>query len=269
MIIYFNQKYEFTVSTFKKLEVISFEEKVYFDDVVLIKASNDDFVEKVYVRSGDFVQKGSLLIKLENDEEEFLLSKAKNEYAMAVLNSGPAIQEEKKKAINLAEKRVLNTELKSPVTGYILNIEMRDNMFVEKGNPLINIVGKNSFPYIKIAGAIEKSIKDAEYISMEIKPDGIKLLVEKNGLCQKNEEYILKISLSITELNKKNLDFLYGNVEIKYYSDSLAWIPADFVNNSTIRVKDGIYKQVELIQTKDDLVLVKGLTTGDILTTKR
>ncbi len=268
-IVYFNQDSQFEVSTFKKLEVYSFEEKIKFNKTVEIKAANDDFIERTYVKRGDFVHKGSILMNFESDEEEFLLSKARNEYAMAVLNSGSAIQDEKKKAIALAEKKLSNTKVISPVDGYIVGMKARENLFTEKGTTLFSLIEADSEMYLVYTQNDRNFIQRAEYLSLEIKPENIKMMINPDDIKEQQSDLLIKIPLKLEEINSANLDFLYGKVQISYHSDDLAWIPIEYLIDSTVRLADGTLITVEIIERKDDLILVSGLKSGEILTILR
>ncbi|HOO31775.1 MAG TPA: hypothetical protein PK466_01405 [Thermotogota bacterium] len=267
--ILFTRKTEFVTTTFKRLETYSVEEKVLFDRTIELKTPTDDFIETILVHEGDRVVRDALLLKFERDEEEFLLSKARNEYAMAVLNAGNAIQEEKKKAIELAEKRLLNTEMRSPVDGYVITLEAHSNIFSEKGSTLMTLLESDSRPYIVLDSTTEAFLDKAEYISLVVKPDDIKVLISREDMIKDEKGSLLIIPVELNRFDSRNFNFLFAVMEIKYYSDDLAWIPSDYLLNSSVHLNDGTMRQVDIIEKKDDLILVNGINSGEILTTER
>ena len=140
VILIFNKSHEkFTVETFNVYQEEKLTKKIVYLNVVTIKAPSDDFIETIHVNIGEHVESDSVLLIMESKEEAYQLAKSKNEYAISLLNSGKAIQEEKLQAVELSENKLENTKVRSPVEGYIIKIPINERLFVTKGSPLFEI----------------------------------------------------------------------------------------------------------------------------------
>lgn len=259
----------FVVKTFNVYNEKRISKKVIFLDTVLIKASTDDFIESIEKKNGDYIEPETVLLKMESNEENYELAKSKNEYAISLLNSGKAIQEEKLQAVKLAEKKLENTMVKSPIEGYIVNIPVNQKIFVSKGTVLIEMLPINSNAYVKITSEEKKLLNNAEYIEILLSPIEKKWLLSERHIIEQNNFLYLLITLDVESIDRELLNSLYCEMQITYVEDQASWIPNDFVNDHSVFLDTEKEKEIEILDQKNDLLLVKGLKDEDILIKKR
>lgn len=259
----------FIVKTFDVYNEKRINKKVIFLDTVLIRASTDDFIESIEKKKGDYVEPETILVKMENNEENYELAKSKNEYAISLLNSGKAIQEEKLQAVKLAEKKLENTMVKPPIEGYIINIQVNQKLFVSKGTVLIELLPINSNAYVKITPEEEVLLTKAEYIEMLIKPIEEKWLLNEIQIIEQDNINFLLLSLDIESIDRELLDSLYCEMHITYIEHQASWIPNEFLNEGSVVLDGHTEKKIEILDQKNDLVLVQGLKDEEILIKKR
>jgi len=260
---------KFTINTFDIYKERTFTKKVVFLNKVIIIASSDGFVERIEKSLGNYVETGTILMEMEDKEESYQLAKAKNEFAISLLDSGKSVQEEKRQAVELAEKKLENTKIRTPIDGYIVNIPVNEQLFVSKGTVLSELLPIDSRAYIQIISEEEELLKKAEFIELFLKPTNEKWLMDELKFREQNNNRFLILSLNIEQLGKVTLDKLYCDVKVIYSEKTGAWVPVEYVHEDSVLTIEGRKKEVKIIDQKNDLYLVHGLKDGDILIKKR
>ena len=269
VLLFIKSPEKITINTFNIYNEKTFYKKVVFLNQVIIKASSDDYVEQIEKTLWDYVESGTVLMKMEDKEEGYQLAKAKNEFAISLLNSGKSVQEEKKQAVELAEKKLENTKIRTPIDGYILNIPVNEKLFVSKGTILTEILPSDSSACVPIIAEEEALLKKAEFIQFVLKPLNEQWLMEEMQFIEHDNTRLLVLSLDIGQLNKDCLNKLYCEIKVTYSEIAGAWIPVEYVHNDSVLTEEDKKKEIEIIDRKNDLYLVHGLKDGDILIKKR
>lgn len=259
----------FHVETFKIYEEKKINKRVLFFNTLTIKAPADDFIESIEASIGDYIKPGTILLVMENKEESYQLAKSKNEFAISLLNSGTAIQEEKKKAVELAENRLENTKVRTPIEGYILKIPVDEKLFVSKGTVLFEILPMGTKPYLQISFEEKKILENAEFVEMKLYPTKLKRLLNEKQIIEDDNNHYLLLPLDFSTLDSQLLDSLYCELNITYIEKKASWIPNEYVNEETVYIKGDRKKEIQVLEQKNDLLLVSGLDDEDILIKKR
>ncbi len=266
VITIFNKQPEMVIQTFERVVTEKIEGDIRFEEKIRILSPVDDFVERILVSKGREVTKGDILIELEKDEEAFQLSKAKKELAVSILNAGKAIQEEKRNAVRLAEKNLDKTTIKSPVDAIIIDIPVITKLFVEKGTPLIVLAERDTRLLTEIDEQTAQILKKADYITYRItgseKREGV---IEKPDTTETEDGLYLQLPLTINRIKNELDNKLFCELKILYNESGFSWIPDDFVKEGRIQTADNDFINVNILEKKDDLYLVKGLKPGTTL----
>ena len=257
------------VRTFELINEIQMNKTIVFPDKVLIKAPTDDFIEDIRQEIGNFVENETVIIQMESKEEAYQLAKSKNEFAVSLLNSGKAIQEEKKQAVELAEKRLENTKIRTPVDGYIISFSVNKHLFVSKGTILAEILPKDANAYIQIYPDEMTLLKKAKYVELVLMPSNEKKLLGEMVFTEQNGQYLLVIDLDIDEMNTRSLNELSCKLDVTYVEQMAAWIPEDYLFDEIVYLNNQTKKKVTVLKHKDDLFLVSGLDDKDVIVKKR
>lgn len=257
------------VTTFNVYGEKMLNKKVVFLNTVTIKAPADDFVENIEKTKGDYVEPGSVLLRMENKEEAYQLAKSKNEFAISLLNSGKAIQEEKRQAVELAENKLENTLIRSPIEGFIVNAPVNENLFVSKGTVLFELLPIDSSAYFQISSEEEVLLRNAELVEIHLKPTNLKWLLDEIQILEQNNNRYTLLSKDINEIDQQLLNSLYCEIIITYIESKASWIPAEFVYDEAVFLVGERKKEISILEQKNDLILVQGLNDEDILIKKR
>ncbi|MEA1885049.1 MAG: hypothetical protein U9N62_11105 [Thermotogota bacterium] len=260
---------KFTVETFNVYQEQKLTKKIIFLDVVTIKAPSDDFIETIQKTNGEYVESDSVLLRMESKEEAYQLAKSKNEYAISLLNSGKAIQEEKLQAVELAENKLENTNVRSPIKGYIIKVPVNERLFVTKGTTLFEILPIDANAYVQISAEEEAILKSADFIKVSLKPSELKWLLEEIQIVEQNNNCYLLLFSDFEGIDRDLLDSLYCEILITYIDNKAAWVPEEYVHNEVVYLEGNIKKDIDILEQKNDLLLVKGLKDQDVLIKKR
>jgi len=269
ILLFIQKPQKMIVQTFELINEKQIDKTIVFPEKVLIKAPTDDFIEDIQQEVGNYVEMESVIIQMESKEEAYQLAKSKNEYAVSLLNSGKAIQEEKKQAVELAEKRLENTRIKTPVDGYIINLKVNKHLFVSKGTVLAEVLPKGSNAYIQVYSDEMALLKKAQFVELLIIPINERKLMGEMMFTEQNGQYLLVLDLDIDQMNTRTFDELSCKLTVNYVEQMAAWIPQDYILDETVFLEDHRKKKVTVLESKDDLLLVGGLDDKDIILKKR
>lgn len=102
-------------------------------------------VEKILVNSGDFVEEGQELIRLENKQENLNYLKAKNEYELAKIDGSPSDIQEKKLTMDLALDKLEAKTITAPFSGKIVTIFVEEGDYVSQTDNMIYLIDNHSY----------------------------------------------------------------------------------------------------------------------------
>ncbi|CAG0910460.1 unnamed protein product, partial [Darwinula stevensoni] len=74
-----------------------------------------------------------------------VISKEAKEDAMQQAKSAAAEVQVAKAALNSAELNMRRTEVRSPVDGFVTNLDVRKGNFLSDGHPVVAVVDRNSY----------------------------------------------------------------------------------------------------------------------------
>jgi len=260
---------KFIIETYNIYQEDKLTKKIIFLDAITIKAPSDDFIEAIYQTKGEYVDSDSVLLRMESKEEAYQLAKSKNEYAISLLNSGKATQEEKLQAVELAENKLENTNIRSPIEGYIIKVPVNERLFVTKGTPLFEILPIDSSAYVQINAEEEVILKSAEFVKVCIKPSELEWLLEETQIVEQNNSRYLLLFSDFEGIDRELLDSLYCEILITYIDNQAAWIPKEYVYDEFVYLEGNKKMEINILEQKNDLLLVQGLKDHDILIKKR
>lgn len=101
-------------------------------------------VKSVAVQEGQFVQAGTLLATLEDVDQQLALVKARNEYETARLEKATAQIEEKRLALETAQRNLEATRLVAPFDGVIAQLDIRPGDQITAAQQVAWLVDLNS-----------------------------------------------------------------------------------------------------------------------------
>jgi multidrug efflux pump subunit AcrA (membrane-fusion protein) len=118
-------------------------------------------VQEIFVETGDLVEQGQALVKLEDKQEHLTYLKAKNEYELAKISSSPSTIEEKQLTMEVARENYESKTLKSPFFGKIVEIFVEKGDFIEGSNDVIYLIDDTSYE-------VEVSVSEVDCLKVEV-----------------------------------------------------------------------------------------------------
>ncbi|AZO95873.1 efflux RND transporter periplasmic adaptor subunit [Halocella sp. SP3-1] len=104
-----------------------------------------DTVDSIIIKEGDVVKRGDLLIVLDKTKERLEYLQAENEYTRAMINGSKNEIKEAEINLKMAEEDLEATELKSPITGLVTNIQVEEGDNVSGGTAAVNIIDNSRY----------------------------------------------------------------------------------------------------------------------------
>jgi len=102
-------------------------------------------VEAILVETGDRVEKGQALVKLEDKQERLNYIMAKNEYELAKISASPSTIEEEQLTMEVALDNYESKTLKAPFAGKIVEIFIEEGDFIEGTDDVIYLIDDTSY----------------------------------------------------------------------------------------------------------------------------
>lgn len=118
-------------------------------------------VEEILVETGDLVEQGQALVKLEDKQEHLTYLKAKNEYELAKISGSTSQIEEKKLTMEVALDNYESKTLKAPFPGKIVEIFIEKGDFIEGSNDVIYLIDDSSYE-------VEVSVSEVDCLKVEV-----------------------------------------------------------------------------------------------------
>ncbi|MBN2395764.1 MAG: efflux RND transporter periplasmic adaptor subunit [Candidatus Atribacteria bacterium] len=118
-------------------------------------------VEKIFVETGNLVEQGQALVKLEDKQEHLSYLKARNEYELAKISGSPSEIEEKKLTMEVALDNYESKTLKAPFSGKIVEIFIEEGDFIEGSDDVIYLIDDSSYE-------VEVSVSEVDCLKVEV-----------------------------------------------------------------------------------------------------
>ncbi len=118
-------------------------------------------VEEILVETGELVEQGQALVKLEDKQEHLNYLKAKNEYELAKISGSPSQIEEKRLTMEVALDNYESKTLKAPFSGKIVKIFVEEGDFIEGNDDVIYLIDDSSYE-------VEVSISEVDCLKVEV-----------------------------------------------------------------------------------------------------
>lgn len=118
-------------------------------------------VEEILVETGELVEQGQALVKLEDKQEHLNYLKAKNEYELAKISGSPSQIEEKRLTMEVALDNYESKTLKAPFSGKIVKIFVEEGDFIEGSDDVIYLIDDSSYE-------VEVSISEVDCLKVEV-----------------------------------------------------------------------------------------------------
>lgn len=131
-----------------------------------------DTVDSIIIKEGDVVKRGDLLIVLDKTKERLEYLQAENEYTRAMINGSKNEIKEAEINLKMAEEDLEATELKSPITGLVTNIQVEEGDNVSGGDAAVNIIDNSRYE-------VEVDIPESDISKIKI---GLKAKVSLDAL---------------------------------------------------------------------------------------
>lgn len=129
-------------------------------------------VKRVHVKAGDRVKQGQVLAELENLEDELNLTRARSSYEQAKINASPAVQEERRMELRIAEKKAQNSRLIAPFSGLITSFDVELNDPISGSGAIGHLVDISRY-------VLNVNIDETDIFSLEV---GQKAMVQLDSL---------------------------------------------------------------------------------------
>ena len=125
-------------------------------------------VEEILVETGELVEQGQELVRLEDKQEHLNYLKTKNEYELAKISGSPSAIEEKKLTMEVALDNYESKTLKAPFAGKIVEIFVEEGDFIEGSDDVIYLIDDSSYE-------VEVSVSEVDCLKVEV---GQKVAIE-------------------------------------------------------------------------------------------
>lgn len=117
------------------------------------KSSGSTKVKKIYVKEGDRVEKGQLLMELDKTEAQLNYIQKQNSYNRAKINGSKSEIEEARLDLELASLELENLDLKAPFSGIITDIDIEEGGYYNSGD----VATIKDISRLKVEVSIEES----------------------------------------------------------------------------------------------------------------
>ncbi|MFC1485220.1 efflux RND transporter periplasmic adaptor subunit [bacterium] len=246
-----------------------------------IKSSQEETVTNIYYQTGDFVNKGTVLIELDHIRTRAVLEKAKLEYAKIkqLYEAGGAGKFRLQEAIQdlrIAQKDYDETFVKAFSNGFVGRIFIKEGEYVYKQTPIMDFIDNTKPSYIKVK-IIEKKLPLVRV--------GSKALIYIRFLDKNVEAFVSSISPIVSPLNRMadvmiKVPYEYkkylkpgfsADVSIDIYENQSIMIPISCLiegKKSVYIIENKFLKERELqtgYKTREYIEIIDGLTDGELL----
>lgn len=241
------------------------------------KSSGSTKVKKIYVKEGDRVEEGQLLMELDKTEARLNYIQKQNSYNRAKINGSKSEIEEAKLGLELATFELENLDLKAPFSGIITDIDIEEGSYYNDGDVAtikdisrleVEIsIEESEIPIVKLGQQVKATLSSLPRI--ELSGEVVELGNEANNdssivtlpvtVLLEEVDYDIKLGVSA------DLDIIVGEVKDKVIIPITAIITRngkDFV----IKVVNGKTQEVPVETGLSDglkIAIESGLEAGD------
>ncbi len=241
------------------------------------KSSGSVKVKKIYVKEGERVEKGQLLVELDETEARLNFLERQNTYNRAKINGSKNAIEEARLNLELAQNQLENLDLKAPFSGIITDIYLEEGSYYTTGEVAtikdtsqlqIEVsVEESDIPIIELGQKVEVSLPSLP--GTELSGSVYKLGDEADN---SNATVTLPVTVLLNKTDKEiklgvsaNLDIIVGEVNDKIVIPITA-IVNDKGKDSVYKVVDGKTEQIPVetgLSNGFNIVVESGLEQGD------
>ena len=145
--------YEYTVKRGILFESVDISGQVVSDEECKVKSLVSGVVERVFVEKGDRVKEGDILVEL--DDDDYLLNriKALQNYENARISGSKLLLEQRKLELQIAEKNLERTKIKSPIDGVVVSVDVREGDILNVGKVVATVINDKK---LHIEGAVDE-----------------------------------------------------------------------------------------------------------------
>ncbi|ACJ74926.1 efflux transporter RND family, MFP subunit [Thermosipho africanus Ob7] len=159
---------EYTVKKSDLVESVSATGKIIPKNYMTIYPEVSGKVVEVYVNEGDFVKKGDPILKIDDEDYKISYLNAKLSYEM-VKGNGTLEEELKRLQYEKAYDDFVNTVIKAPISGYIVNFSKKVGDLVNQNQALCVILDRSNFEFEGTIDIIDYSkVQVGQKISIEV-----------------------------------------------------------------------------------------------------
>lgn len=123
-------------------------------------------VAKVYVREGDRVKKGDLLIQLDHKGQELNYIRAQRAYDAAKINGSPADLREQEANLRIAKDDLDSTSLQAPFGGRVTKLDLEAGDFIAAGQMVVTLADDSRY---KIEVSVDESDSHLIQVGQSVK----------------------------------------------------------------------------------------------------
>ena len=120
----------------KKQEIpdyIEIDDEIEPLEVYNLAFNTSGILKKVYFKAGDFIKKGEIIAELDDDDVRLKLLQIEKDIEDAIINGSKQELEILKFQKTIYEKQLENCKLKAPFSGYIAQLELQENIYINSG----------------------------------------------------------------------------------------------------------------------------------------
>lgn len=268
ILIILGYRYEtLVIQTVDYLQETQWNSELAISSLIPVYAPISGFITHVEVNVFDFIRKGDLLCAYDQINIEYSLARARNEYARALVHEGAATQEERRLAVEIAERELNLSRVLSPVSGIVSIVSVRPNTHVEPGRELMRLIPEEARWIISLSSQQLQTLQKAIHYSVSVPGISRTFTQTSLSLVRKEEDWAIQLP------NDMALPTLPIGARVQVTliesGEPAAWIPISFLTQDHVTGADGSQYPVRILEKDQEMALVQGLTDGVMIQKRR
>ncbi len=255
------------IQTVDYLQEAQWNSEMAISSLIPVYAPISGFITRMEVTAYDLIQKGDLLCVYDQINIEYAVVRARNEYARALVHEGLAIQEERRLAMELAERELSLSRVLSPATGIVSVVSVRSNTHVELGRELMRIIPEEARWIISLSSHQLQVLQKAMHYSVFVPAINRTFTQTSLSLVGKGEEWAIQLpndmALRTVAIGAR------AQITFVELGEPAAWIPVSFLTQNHVTGTDGAQYPVRVLEKDQEMALVQGLTDGIMIQKRR
>lgn len=123
-------------------------------DVKALTFTQNGKVAQVFVKDGDQVKKGDILVQIDNKMQDLNYIRAQRAYEAAKINGSSADIREQEANLKIAKDELDATSLKAPFSGRVTELNLEAGDYIGVGQPVLQLVNDSTY---KIEVSVDES----------------------------------------------------------------------------------------------------------------